>query len=140
MSTKSYVAPLGFRSPGDGPNVFIQTREGEDFRLKPLPLRLDLRNHSPDGFAWGYGGSGPAQLALAVLADATGDDELAGWLYQSFKWQRIAKLDQDMGWELTHDEVLSWVRENVSKAEHKRLEARQTADWREDATAEKECS
>jgi hypothetical protein len=24
-------------------------------------------NHSPDGFAWGYGGSGPAQLALAIL-------------------------------------------------------------------------
>jgi len=25
-----------------------------------------VRNHSPDGFAWGYGGSGPAQLALAI--------------------------------------------------------------------------
>lgn len=28
---------------------------------------LAVRNHSPTGFAWGYGGSGPAQLALAVL-------------------------------------------------------------------------
>src|SRR5204863_5783137 len=27
-------------------------------------------NHSPDGFAWGYGGSGPAQLALAILLAA----------------------------------------------------------------------
>ncbi|HMF28341.1 MAG TPA: DUF6166 domain-containing protein, partial [Candidatus Cybelea sp.] len=34
-----------------------------------LPLRLDLYNHSPDGFEIGYGGSGPAQLALAILAD-----------------------------------------------------------------------
>ncbi len=24
-------------------------------------------NHSPDGFSWGYEGSGPAQLALAIL-------------------------------------------------------------------------
>ena len=25
---------------------------------------LTVRNHSPTGPAWGYGGSGPAQLAL----------------------------------------------------------------------------
>ncbi len=37
--------------------------------LRPLGPRLDLANHSPDGFSWGYGGSGPAQLALAILAD-----------------------------------------------------------------------
>ena len=24
-------------------------------------------NHSPDGFEWGYGGSGPAQLSLAIV-------------------------------------------------------------------------
>ena len=24
-------------------------------------------NHSPTGFSWGYGGSGPSQLALAIL-------------------------------------------------------------------------
>jgi len=28
-----------------------------------------LWNHSPDGFEWGYGGSGPAQLALAIYQD-----------------------------------------------------------------------
>ena len=32
-------------------------------RLNP---RLDLWNHSPTGFEWGYSGSGPAQLALAT--------------------------------------------------------------------------
>jgi hypothetical protein len=26
-------------------------------------------NHSPDGFSWGYEGSGPHQLALAVLME-----------------------------------------------------------------------
>ena len=38
--------------------------------MEPLDPRLDLANHSPTGFEWGYGGSGPAQLALALLADA----------------------------------------------------------------------
>lgn len=44
---------------------------------RPLPLHLDVRDHSPTGFAWGYGGSGPAQLALALLIDATGNEALA---------------------------------------------------------------
>ena len=50
--------------------------------LKP---RFDLWNHSPDGFNWGYGGSGPAQLALAILADCLGDDADAVRLHQVFK-------------------------------------------------------
>ena len=37
----------------------------------------DLVNHSPDGTEWGYAGSGPAQLALALLAHALADDALA---------------------------------------------------------------
>ena len=49
-----------------------------------LDLRLDLHNHSPDGFEWGYCGSGPAQLALAILADHLGDDEQALNLCQRF--------------------------------------------------------
>ena len=39
-----------------------------------LDPRLDLRNHSPTGFEWGYAGSGSAQLALALLADHMRDD------------------------------------------------------------------
>jgi len=26
-------------------------------------------NHSPDGFNWGYGGSGPAQLSLGIALE-----------------------------------------------------------------------
>ena len=52
---------------------------------RPLDPRLDLWEHSPTGFEWGYGGSGPAQLALALLADHLGDDELAMALHQDFK-------------------------------------------------------
>src|SRR6185437_10265213 len=64
----------------------------------PLNKRLDLVNHSPDGFAWGYGGSGPSQLALALLADALEDDKLALSYYQTFKWEKIATINQDIDW------------------------------------------
>lgn len=48
-------------------------------------------NHSPDGFNWGYGGSGPAQLALALCL-LVFDKETALRSYQTFKWKVIARL------------------------------------------------
>lgn len=51
-------------------------------------------NHSPGGFCWGYGGSGPSQLALAILLKVT-DRETALKCYQDFKWAFISKLPQD---------------------------------------------
>lgn len=48
-------------------------------------------NHS-DEFNWSYGGSGPAQLALAILLDVTHDQSFSIAYYQRFKWQVIAKL------------------------------------------------
>lgn len=59
---------------------------------RPLNPRLDLYNHSPTGFEWGYCGSGPAQLALAILADHFSNDEQALNVYQRFKWVVIAEL------------------------------------------------
>ena len=74
---------------------------------QPLPPRNDLRNHSPDGFEWGYGGSGPAQLALAILCRAVGD-ELAQQYYQDFKFKVVAGFAKD-GWQLTGAEVVDWL-------------------------------
>ena len=65
-------------------------------RLNP---RLDLRNHSPTGFEWGYAGSGPAQLSLALLVDHFGDPERALAMYQEFKRAVVAKLPYP-GWTL----------------------------------------
>ena len=75
---------------------------------KKLRVRLDLWNHSPDGFEWGYGGSGPAQLALAILADCLGDDERAVHLHQRFKFRVIGRLEHDT-WTLTAVEVMTAV-------------------------------
>lgn len=81
-------------------------------RAYELPLRLDLWKHSPTGFEWGYGGSGPAQLSLALLADATGDDDLAVVYHQPFKWQVVAKLED--GWQLSSEQIMHWVSENFA--------------------------
>lgn len=53
-----------------------------------------LRNHSPDGFSWGYAGSGPAQLALAILLELT-DQATALKECQNFKNLIISKLNGD---------------------------------------------
>jgi hypothetical protein len=72
---------------------------------EPLNPRLDLWNHSPTGFEWGYPGSGPAQLALALLADCLGDDEEAVEWHQDYKSAVVAGLPQ-AGWTLTDEDIL----------------------------------
>jgi hypothetical protein len=71
---------------------------------EPLDPRHDLHNHSPDGFEWGYPGSGPAQLALAILADHLRDDEQAMNLHQRFKWAVVAELPERK-WTLTSKQI-----------------------------------
>ena len=71
---------------------------------KPLNPRRALRNHSPTGFEWGYGGSGPAQLALAILAEHLGDDHAALNLYQAFKWACIAQI-RGSNWSLSSEDI-----------------------------------
>src|SRR3954452_1120122 len=61
-------------------------------RPRKLPLRLELCPHSPTGFGWGYDGAAPAQLALAILAEGTGDDDLWVRLQQELKRELIARL------------------------------------------------
>jgi hypothetical protein len=76
----------------------------------PLDPRLDLWNHSPTRFEWGYGGSGPAQLALALLADAAGE-RLAVPLHQQFKSDVVAKADRQ-GFELADTQIAWWVEQH----------------------------
>jgi hypothetical protein len=68
-----------------------------------LPPRLDLRQFSRTGFEWTYTGSGPRQLALALLADHLGDDPRAVALSEPFMNAVIAHLDN--AWVLTSAEI-----------------------------------
>ena len=80
--------------------------------FEPLDPRLNLVNYSPTGFEWGYGGSGPAQTALALLADAL--ENLAVRLHQDLKWELVAHLDRrHESWTLQEEAVLSWVARKI---------------------------
>ncbi len=81
----------------------------------PLSPRLDLWNHSPTGFECGYGGSGPAQLALALLADHLKNDDEVVALHQRFKHEVVASLSPQ-GWTLT-DKQIEWAVESLRHAE-----------------------
>ena len=73
--------------------------------LGKLPLCLNIRKHSPTGFEWGYDGSGPAQLALAMCVAVLGK-EIGSQprVYQEFKRRVVNKLDHD-GWEYLAEDV-----------------------------------
>jgi hypothetical protein len=94
----------------DGCEITI-TGDGPKRHLAP---RLDIWNHSPDGFEWGYGGSGPAQTALAILADALGDSGRAVKLHQDFKRRMIAGI-ATATWSMTVDQVMDVVKGIESK-------------------------
>jgi hypothetical protein len=59
----------GNENPAGGRLVTIETPEGET-----LGVLRHVVKHSPTGYTWGYGGSGPADLALSLLVDAVGDE------------------------------------------------------------------
>jgi hypothetical protein len=93
------------------------TREPDDGLPRVLPPRLDLARKSPTGFEWGYNGSGPAQLALAILSDAVGDERaLDRQNYQAFKAAVVGRLPY-AGWVLTRDEVIDWYRREAKPEE-----------------------
>lgn len=98
----------GTRGPGGCIVMVHEHPDGGTVLSRRLDPRYDLRNHSPDGFEWGYGGSGPAQLALALLADATGDDALALRIYQEFKNRIVCRIDNNP-WTLTQVAILDVV-------------------------------
>lgn len=74
-------------------------------------LSLDVRNHSPDGFNWGYEGSGPAQLALALLLDASCARTLSERYYQLFKRKVVSHWSNLPGacWKITSTEIKDWL-------------------------------
>lgn len=68
-----------------------------------------VHNHSPDGFNWGYGGSGPAQLALAICLELWPITDDVSWNskfnYQQFKFKYIAALPVGKDFEVEIDVI-----------------------------------
>lgn len=74
--------------------------------LGEMPMPRWLVHHSPTGFEFGYGGSGPADLALNILALVVSPKE-AMHLHQQFKWDHIA--NKKAGDTLTLATVREWI-------------------------------
>ena len=69
-----------------------------------------VKNYSPDGFNWGYAGSGPAQLALAILLEVTGDEAKALAHYHDFERQVIVSItSQTTNWEIKEQKIITWL-------------------------------
>jgi hypothetical protein len=77
---------------------------------------LKIINHSPDGFNWSYCGSGPSQLALAILMYAFKNDKFNKEkysFYQDFKWDYVSKFPKD-NFEIEID-IENWIESKWNK-------------------------
>jgi len=108
-SSDADVVYVGYRRRG---RAIVENQSNQE---KLTPERsLELANHSPSGFEWGYAGSGPAQLALALLLDYTDDEDVALAKYMEFKTEVVSKLEctePDGCWRLTGREIDAALRE-----------------------------
>lgn len=92
---------------GDG--GFIVTVNG-----KELDPHLDIWNHSPDGFSWGFSGSGPSQLACAILyhfalyTKIENPTDFVDGLSYKFREHFIAKIPMNSPWQITLENILKW--------------------------------
>lgn len=103
---------IGIRAIGLGNKVIVRTPKGRYDLIPP-------QQHSPSGFEWGYGGSGPSDTALAILLDFFSEDKnefnsRAQRLYQIFKWAFLADAPKS-GFRITGEEIQAWYEEVIKK-------------------------
>jgi hypothetical protein len=103
----------GFRlPPDDETRVVISQRTNSGFQ--PLPEYREHVSHS-HGFEWGYEGSGPAQLAFALLYNVTDDKEVSLKYYQRFKVAYVSRQPMDGGWKTTDTEIADWLEKEIKE-------------------------
>ena len=104
---KRNVQYAGSRAADEaGPGEVVRIEP--DGRRVPIAWRTDLVNHSSTGLNWGHSRSGPAQCALAILADfLEGNDQAAVRLHQDFKFRFVAGFDDE--WILSGEEIRQWI-------------------------------
>jgi hypothetical protein len=75
--------------------------------------------HSPTGMEWGYGGSGPSDLALSALTQWFGP-EIADLFYMDYKFKFVATLHRQGG-ELWFSDAFDWFIEELWKRDKERI-------------------
>jgi len=75
-----------------------------------VDLYTDVVNHSPNGVALGYCGSGPSQAALSIMCFIYGKDLSKHPIhYQDFKFDVIACQNPKMPFRITQREVEKYI-------------------------------
>jgi hypothetical protein len=103
----------GQKKGNSGPqDVYIQ-----DGGVVQKLLKQSLVKHSPDGFQWGYSGSGPLDLALNILYDFynryysfmfdSALQEFAQKHYKRFTEDFVSKWENK--WEITNEQIQEWL-------------------------------
>ena len=106
---------LATRSRGTG-DILVQVlaRKGEQW--EQIGTVKHVVRHSPDGVQMGYGGSGPADMALSILvhffrrSSKVGEAEaiaLAEPHYQAFKWAFVAPATERL--DITSETIKRWL-------------------------------
>ena len=104
---KVYVGTTRGHGTGDW-EAWVEHRPDE---IEPLPHKVQ---YSPDGFAWGYGGSGPTELARCLLLDVVDDESLiTHQLVIRFRQQWVEPLNIDRGWRISELAIRTWLANNL---------------------------
>ena len=93
-----------------GSNGCIVTVDG-----RPLPSDFQQWRFSADGFEWGYDGTGPSQIAFAILVDHFKDEFKALKSYKIFRDQVLADCQEDE-WEIESSQIERTLNETVEVA------------------------
>lgn len=109
---------MRFIGTTDGAGLWAVLIQDDNGKRRALPLHLNVRNHSPTGFSWGYNGSGVAQLALAILLTVTTEPHALA-LYQVFKSEVLARKPIDKSWTMSAEEVAQWLATKEAEAINK---------------------
>jgi hypothetical protein len=103
---------VGYRQgqAGGGCLVTVVSKDGNELVLLPATInpKAEVR-HSPDGFQWGYSGSGPTELARAILVHFYRDDDRVRHpaCYRAFLDAFLSKIAVDQ-FELKEIEIREW--------------------------------
>jgi len=113
--------------------------QGHNYRLYTNVPHLITR-HSPDGYEWGYGGSGPADFALNIVenllrmsghigpyrvyenyrGEKANVFELTEKIYQKFKFAFVGGFEKDGG-SMPTVNALQWIESQVEQVKDKEL-------------------
>ena len=93
-------------------DVVVFILEPHEQRTLDIEPSQKVWNHST-GLNWGYNGSGPAQLALAILLDFTDDAEVATSYHQEFKREVVSTWKDH--WSISGDEIKAWLKLAVQR-------------------------